>query len=183
MPALLLSGKAGGGAAAHGVLPLLSQWEVRERLPASREERGADVWTDVATCQQNRHLSSRLRDKGGWQGSLRSWRRPLCLRVFPGPTKAAAVSLRCHLWLHPLGLWLKASGCNPNKYSACHWRWDERRGSQPAVRTARRFIVPWRKDEAERAEIWPEGTGSWKEPMMTDDSTTAPSSGYSDLVL
>ena len=30
---------------------------------------------------------------------------PLCLCVFPGPTKAAAASLKCHLGLHPLGLW------------------------------------------------------------------------------
>lgn len=103
VPALLMGTQA-RACCTQGVLPLLPQTGGKGKA-ASREERGADVRTNAATCQQNRHLSSSRGDKGGWQGSPRSQECPLCLCVFPGPTKAAAVSLRCHLRLHPLGLW------------------------------------------------------------------------------
>lgn len=43
--------------ARRGAAPAVSM--AGEGKAAGREERGADVWADAATCQQNRHSSSR----------------------------------------------------------------------------------------------------------------------------
>lgn len=43
--------------ARRGAAPAVSM--AGEEKAAGREERGADVWADAATCQQNRHSSSR----------------------------------------------------------------------------------------------------------------------------
>lgn len=92
-----------GPVARRGCCPAVST-VARERLLAEKKEEqmSGQTWPRVnktgtrAQDAETKVAGKAPRGPGGC---------PLCLCMFPGLTKAAAVSQRCHLQLRPLGLW------------------------------------------------------------------------------
>ena len=106
-----------------------------------RQGKGCQARRKRSRClDKHGHVSTKqalefktLRDKGGWLAGLPGSQGALsACACFPGPTKAAAVSLSCHLQLYPA--LQQANGCPPNQHPASPKMPRRRQGTcQPSV--------------------------------------------------
>lgn len=168
-----------------GVLPRLSAWQARERLPAEKKEE-----------QMSGQTRPRVNKTGTRaQDAETKWlaRLPEVPGVPPLPVHVprAHKSYSCvpgsHPQLRPLGLWQRrlrrAERCDPSRHSAFRkGASSDVEGARPSVGPACHFTVPLRKDEAQRGKRPPEDTGPCRGPMATHGSITATFPGDSDPV-